>query len=77
MGATLRFAIKPLVDALIQAGVLGPRNQPNEVELGRLSRRVLELEQEVARLKSPPLPAVTDERVGEGPGVVELHRLRT
>ena len=70
MGATARFAAKPLVDALLQSGLLGNRAPTSDVELGRLSRRVLELEQE---LKTP---AVSDPRAVESrPG--ELRRLRT
>ncbi|MDP1827594.1 MAG: hypothetical protein Q8L48_30260 [Archangium sp.] len=74
MGVTARFAVKPLIDALVQSGVLGALKQgAPEAELGRLSRRVLELEQVVARLEGPP---VTDERSLE-PQPVELRRLRT
>lgn len=52
MGATIRFAARPLVEALLQAGVIGPRTQAaTDSELGRLSRRVLELEQELQRRK--------------------------
>ena len=52
MGATVRFAARPLVEALLQAGVIGPRTQAaTDSELGRLSRRVLELEQELQRRK--------------------------
>lgn len=60
MGATVRFAAKPLIDALLQAGLLSPRAPTSDSELGRLSRRVLELEQELARrkLEAP----VSDER---------------
>ena len=73
MGATARFAAKPLIDALVQSGLF-TRTQPTaDSDLGRLSRRVLELEQELARLKGP---AVTDERPAE-PQPVELRRVRT
>lgn len=67
MGVTARFAIRPLLDGLVQSGVLGALKQAApEAELGRLSRRVLELEQEVTRLKAPQLSEP-----------VELRRLRT
>jgi hypothetical protein len=55
LGATIRFAAKPLVDALRSAGVIGSQQvalgaaSSRDVDL--LSRRVLELEQEVAKLK--------------------------
>lgn len=54
-GWTVRFAAKPIVDALLQSGLLAPRNQVNDTELGRLSRRVLELEQELDRRKLEPI----------------------
>lgn len=63
MGATVRFAAKPLIDALQQSGALGSRSGSNEVELARLSRRVLELEQELARRKSVEF-SLPPERVG-------------
>ena len=73
MGATARFAAKPLIDALVQSGLF-TRSQPAaDSDLGRLSRRVLELEQELARLKGP---AVIDERAPEAQPV-ELRRVRT
>jgi hypothetical protein len=50
VGITMRFAAKPLVEAL---GKLRENGAPaREVEL--LSRRVLELEQEVLRLRAAP-----------------------
>jgi hypothetical protein len=53
LGLTIRFAARPLVDALRSAGVLGAQQQAlgGGVHLELLSRRVTELEQEVARLK--------------------------
>ena len=74
MGATARLAAKPLFDALAQSGLLAARtHSPADSELGRLSRRVLELEQELAKVKGP---AVTDPRVTEQQPV-ELRRVRT
>lgn len=61
-GATVRFAARPLVEALLQAGVIGPRTQAaTESELGRLSRRVLELEQELQRRKLEAIVPVSAE----------------
>ncbi len=63
IGVTIRFAAKPLVEALKAVGVLGPQSavagsaSARDVEL--LSRRVLELEQEVAKLKAPALPTTS------------------
>ena len=48
LGITMRFAAKPLVEAL---GKLRETGAPAK-ELEELSRRVLELEQEVLRLRS-------------------------
>ena len=56
IGATIRFAAKPLVEAL---GKLRENGTPTK-ELDTMSRRVLELEQEVLRLRaaqSPGAPA--------------------
>lgn len=75
MGATVRFAAKPLVEALLQSGLLSPRTT-SDSELGRLSRRVLELEQELARRKVELPAPVTDERRGE-PQSADVLRLRT
>lgn len=70
-GATIRFAARPLVDALMQAGVIGPRTQAaNEAELGRLSRRVLELEQELSRRKLEAIAPIG----GEPSRSIELQR---
>lgn len=60
-GLTLRFAAKPLIDALLQSGLLGANRAADSGELGRLSRRVLELEQELAKQKGLLLP-VSDGR---------------
>lgn len=72
-GVTLRFAAKPLVDALVQSGLLSRTPQPaSDAELGRLQRRVLELEQQVAKLKaSEPLAALDAELSAE------LRRVRS
>jgi hypothetical protein len=53
VGITMRFAAKPLVEAL---GKLRENGAPAR-ELEVLSRRVLELEQEVLRLRGAQLPA--------------------
>lgn len=58
IGATIKFAAKPLVDSLIAAGVIGPK-KGGEEDLARLSRRVLELEQEVQSMKRMSLPPVS------------------
>ena len=50
IGFTIRFAAKPLVEAL---GKLRENGAPAK-ELEVLSRRVLELEQEVLRLRASP-----------------------
>jgi hypothetical protein len=50
VGITMRFAAKPLVEAL---GKLRENGAPAR-ELEVLSRRVLELEQEVLRLRASP-----------------------
>jgi hypothetical protein len=54
MGATVRFAARPLVEALMMSGLLEKRTATPEStpELGRLTRRVVELEQELAQLKA-------------------------
>ncbi len=72
-GLTLRFAAKPLIDALLQSGLLGGNRSSDSAELSRLSRRVLELEQELAKQKG--LSPVSDERT-EGQQA-EIRRLRT
>jgi cell division protein FtsB len=73
MGATVRFAAKPLVDALVQTGLLA-RSVPGsrDAELERLARRVLELEQQVEKLK-PELVS----GVGEGDSPLALRRVRS
>ena len=53
-GLTIRFAAKPLVEALRSAGVLGAGVGVPARDLELLSRRVLELEQEVAQLRGLP-----------------------
>jgi hypothetical protein len=52
MGATLRFAAKPLVEALAMSGILQRPALVPESDAGRLERRVLELEQELSKLKT-------------------------
>jgi hypothetical protein len=81
MGATIRFAAKPLIDVLVQSGIIGSKdaqaalNAPTKSELERLSRRVLELEQEVRGLKGAlPAPVVALE--ADAPRPPELHRVR-
>jgi hypothetical protein len=54
IGFTIRFAAKPLVEAL---GKLRENGAPAK-ELEVLSRRVLELEQEVLRLRGAQAPGV-------------------
>jgi redox-regulated HSP33 family molecular chaperone len=51
MGATLRFAAKPLVEALAMSGILQRPVLVTESDTRRLERRVLELEQELSKLK--------------------------
>jgi hypothetical protein len=69
IGLTVRFAAKPFVEALLRLGVgqAFERQQVGEVasskELAMLTRRVLELEQELDKLKGQPgrqLAAVAD-----------------
>lgn len=84
MGATIRFAAKPLIDALVQSGILGARETQaglsgaSKADLERLSRRVLELEQEVRSLKALPagssIAALEEEPATSRPP--ELHRVR-
>lgn len=72
-GVTLRFAAKPLVEALVSSGMLHRSAQPaNEAELGRLQRRVLELEQQVAKLKAAEPIAALDAELS-----AELRRARS
>jgi|GEM_PF-368528 hypothetical protein len=72
MGATLRFAGRPLIEALLQSGLIGRQQQPSvdQAELARLTRRVLELEQALAAQKNPPLAPIAS------PEPVELRRVR-
>ncbi len=72
MGATLRFAGRPLIEALLQSGLIGRQQQPSvdQAELARLTRRVLELEQALAAQKNPPLAPIAL------PEPVELRRVR-
>lgn len=76
MGVTVRYAARPLVDALLQSGVIGPTraaaSQEHLAELARLSRRVLELEQALGRrsLESRSSP------VEAGPPVVSIESAR-
>lgn len=70
IGFTVRFAIKPIVDALARTREAAPPGR----ELELLAARVRELEEEVIRLKNPDpyrvgLPATTDPlRSGQGRG---------
>jgi hypothetical protein len=61
MGATIRFTAKPLIEALKSAGLLGAvptaAGNASARDLELLSRRVLELEQELAKVKAPALVA--------------------
>jgi len=52
MGATLRFAAKPLVEALVASGLFQRTVIAPEADSARLERRVLELEQELSKLKT-------------------------
>lgn len=72
-GVTLRFAAKPLVDALVQSGLLArPAERASEPDVARLQRRVLELEQQVAKLRTAESLASLD---GELPDA--LRRVRS
>jgi hypothetical protein len=73
MGATLRFAGRPLIEALLQSGLIGRQQQQpsvDQAELARLTRRVLELEQALAAQKNPPIAPIAS------PEPVELRRVR-
>ncbi|MEW6434841.1 MAG: hypothetical protein AB1730_25350 [Myxococcota bacterium] len=63
----MRFAAKPLVEAPVGSGMLTRAAPPaSEAELGRLQRRVLELEQQVAKLKAAePIAALNAELSAE------------
>lgn len=61
IGVTIRFAAKPFVEALIKLGVGQvfdrsglPSDAASTKDVEMLSRRVLELEQEVTKLKGLP-----------------------
>jgi len=83
LGATIRFAAKPLIELLVQHGVIGAAAQANAAsaskrDLDVLTRRVLELEQELNKVKALPRPAPIAELPSEtssqrGP---ELLRVR-
>ena len=70
LGLTLRFAVRPIVEALARARDPGDLGR----EVARLAAHVQELEEEVIRLKNsdpfrPGLPASTDPlRPGQGRG---------
>lgn len=69
LGVTIRTTARPLIDALVSAGLIGPQRQA--LETGRLARRIVELEQEVDRLKRAQLPADL------APVDPQLHRIRS
>jgi hypothetical protein len=81
LGVTIRYAVKPVLEALQRSGVIGaaqtaaaPAVEKN-VEL--LSRRLLELEQEVAKLKGQaPRHLVIDPLAVNGASVEERARVR-
>lgn len=52
LGATIRFAARPFVEALIQSGLVRRGESPALADTGRLQRRIQDLELEVALLKS-------------------------
>jgi hypothetical protein len=70
LALALRFSVKPLVETLIHAGVLKAAAPQADgaapKELARLERRVLELEQEVAKLKGPRRPELVAVDLGVG-----------
>lgn len=82
IGLTIRFAAKPLVDALIAAGVIGNQqaraaaDAPTRREVDLMARRMLELEQEVARLKGGLQPVASYEEGAPVARPVELQRVR-
>ncbi len=51
-GATIRFAAKPLVEALTMSGLFQRSATALPADTGRLERRVLELEQELSKVKA-------------------------
>jgi hypothetical protein len=79
MGVTVRYAAKPLIDALLHSGLIGPTRvappQEHLAELARLSRRVLELEQALGRRKLEPVSSPLD--VAEPVVSIERARERT
>jgi hypothetical protein len=72
LGLTVRFAAKPLLEALRAAGILGAQAPGTGLparDLELLARRVLELEQEVAQLRGLPArsqAAVDPQAAGAG-----------
>ncbi|MFT3710904.1 MAG: hypothetical protein QM817_25035 [Archangium sp.] len=52
LGATIRFAARPFVEALITSGLVRRGEQIVGTDNGKLIRRIQELELEVALLKS-------------------------
>jgi hypothetical protein len=83
LGLTIRFAARPLVEALRSAGVIGTPalaqgGAASTRDLELLARRVVELEQEVARLKGLPArgEAPVDPLAAGAPLAGEGQRLR-
>jgi hypothetical protein len=84
LGATVRWAIKPVLEALLQAGVIGPASRTqlpagDDKPVERLERRVLELEQELNKVKalSGALPAHSAvDPLAAGGGVSDPRRVR-
>jgi hypothetical protein len=79
LGVTVRYAARPLIDALLHSGLLGPTRvaapEQHLAELARLSRRVLELEQALGRRKLESVSSPQD--VGEPVAHIERSRERT
>jgi hypothetical protein len=85
MGATIRFSAKPLIELLTQTGVIGSAaaratlEAPSKKEHELLARRVLELEQELAKvkaLKAPEPLAQLEADASPAGRSAELHRIR-
>jgi hypothetical protein len=85
MGATIRFSAKPLIELLTQTGVIGStagrsaQEAPSKKEHELLARRVLELEQELSKVKAlrAPEPLAQLEADASPAGRSgELHRIR-
>jgi len=84
IGLTIRFGAKPPVDALLSAGVIGsPQARaaldgPTRREVDLIAHRILELEQEVARLKggSGLQPVASFEDVAPVGRTLEVQRAR-